>query len=208
MKQLLIETTVYRPSQQQLTEALKGDGNILLRNVLLATAEEKNGNGRYYPKELWEREVSKFNQKINEGTTETAGELDHPESEIINLKNVSHGIRKLWWEGKEVRGDIEVFCDSGNRGTSSGRILGALLRNNYAVGFSSRGMGSLEQRGDLLEVQDDFSLLTWDSVSNPSNQGSWSRNLNESKIADLNPYNKVNMILTDILCANGSCPLF
>ena len=146
--------------------------------------------------------------KIN--STETCGELDHPDSEIINLKNASHAIRKIWWDGDRIMGLIEVFSDMGEKGTSSGRIAGALIKNGLNIGVSSRGMGSLKQNGDVMEVQSDFSLLCFDLVSNPSNPNSWFKpaTLNESRTTQLDSYNKVNSIVSDILCAKGTCPVF
>lgn len=198
---------IISPKSQNIVEAIESsnNGNILLKNVLVITAEEENGNGRYYPKRLWERELNKFIQKIQEATTETVGELDHPDSQIINLKNGSHIIRSLRWVGDEVRADIEILCDVGSKGNEAGRILGSYLRNGLAIGFSTRGLGSMEQKGDIMEVQDDFEFLTIDAVSNPSNQGSWGR-LNENKQSK-DPYYKVHSIITDILCSNGSCPI-
>ncbi len=205
---LLIESPIIYNPKKSIIEGLdSSNGNLFLNNVLIITAEEKNGNSRYYPMELWEREISKFQEKIQRSTTECCGELDHPNSEIINLKNSSHVFRKVWWEGKDVRANIEVFCDPGPKGNESGRILGSFLRNGLAVGFSTRGMGSLEQKGDVMEVCDDFSFLTIDAVSNPSNYGSWSK-LNESKENQINPYIKINSIITDLMCSNGSCPIW
>ena len=209
-KSLLIETTHFTPSSIRLVEGQGNGGNVFIEGIL-ATVEVKNGNGRYYPRELWEREIDNFQKKINQKSTETCGELDHPDSQIINLKNASHSIRKIWWDGDKIMGLIEVFSDMGEKGTSSGRILGALVKNGLAIGFSSRGMGSLKQVGEIMEVQDDFELLTFDAVSNPSNPNSWfksTNSLNESRTTPLNPYNKVNSIVTEILCAKGTCPVF
>lgn len=214
---LLVETPyIYRPDskiiRRLITESLEeGNGNLFLNDVLIITAQEKNGNGRYYPIELWKREIESFQKKIEQGTTETVGELDHPDSTIINLKNGSHCFRQVWWEGNNVKANIEVFCapESSLKGNISGRILGSYLANGLAVGFSTRGLGSLVKNGELMEVQDDFSFLTCDAVSNPSNFGSWSK-INESKQSNIivDRYNKVNYIVTDILCSKGSCPIF
>ena len=209
-KQILIETRQFKPNPVTITE-VSGDlgGNIMVEGVL-ATVEVKNGNGRFYKRELWEREIDNFQKKINQKSTETCGELDHPDSQIINLKNASHTIRSLRWDGDEIIGTVEIFCDPGDKGTNSGRIAGALVRNGLMIGISSRGMGSLKQVGEIMEVQDDFELLTWDLVSNPSNPDSWMLNssLNEGKSSPFNPYQKVDSIVTEILCANGTCPIF
>lgn len=208
MKQLLTETILFVPKPILLLEGKKPTGGNIFVEGLLGTAEKINGNGRYYKKELWEREIEKFNQRIKEGSTETAGELDHPDSQIINLKNISHAIRKIWWDGDKIMGVIEVFCDPGELGTSAGRIFGALIKNGLKVGISSRGAGTLDESSEPAEVQDDFELLTWDAVSNPSNKGSWmkeSKTLNESQ-QNIYKYSKVDNIINEILCSNGQCP--
>lgn len=204
MKQVLIETQLFTPKPIKLTEGTAPNGNLMVEGIL-ATVEVKNGNGRYYARRLWEREMDKYMQSINENRA--LGELDHPESSIINLKNVSHNIRKVWWDGDNIVGKIEILP------TPSGNILKALIESNIMVGVSSRGMGSLEQRGNVMEVQDDFELLCFDFVSTPSNPGSWmypiKGELNESITNNtIIEYNKINSIITEILCANGSCPLF
>tara|TARA_R110002126_G_C10210105_1_gene477926 strand:- start:58 stop:657 length:600 start_codon:yes stop_codon:yes gene_type:complete len=199
MKSLLIETLPFNVSPITLTEGKSTSGNPLVEGIL-ATVEVKNGNGRYYSKELWERELEKYNVLVKE--RRACGELDHPDSQVINLKNVSHNISKLWWDGDNVMGSIELLP------TPSGNILKALIGAGIKVGVSSRGMGSLKQVGEVLEVQDDFDLLCWDFVSTPSNPGSYMSPLNEGLSTSINPYSKVNSIITDILCANGTCPIF
>jgi len=200
MKQVLIETIPFKVSREQLHEGLKASSGNPLVEGILATAEVKNGNGRYYSKELWEREIDKYQQMIDSNTS--TGELDHPDSSIISLKNVSHIIRKCWWDGDKVMGKIEILP------TVSGNILKALIDNGVTVGVSSRGMGSLKQIGETLEVQDDFELLCWDFVSTPSNPGSYMTLVKEGKEVQAYKYGKVNSLLTEILCANGSCPIF
>lgn len=208
-KELLIETRRFLPKPVSLLEGMSNNGNIFVEGVL-ATVEVKNGNGRYYKRELWEREIENFARKIQMKSTETVGELDHPDSQVINLKNASHAIREIYWKGDEIWGKVEIFSDMGDLGTTSGRIAGALVKNGLIIGISSRGMGSLKQMGEVMEVQDDFELLTWDLVSNPSNPDSWMKNgaLNESRSTYLDPYARTNSILTEILCAKGTCPIF
>ena len=199
-KQVLIETQLFKPSPVSLTEGKVSDrGNPLVEGIL-ATAEVKNGNGRYYSKDLWEREINKYMSCVKE--KRALGELDHPESSIINLKNVSHNIINIWWDGDNVIGKIEILP------TPSGNILKALIDNNVTVGVSSRGMGSLKQIGETLEVQDDFELLCWDFVSTPSNPGSYMHLVKEGLENTIDPYTKVNGLLSEILCANGTCPIF
>jgi hypothetical protein len=202
MKQVLIETLPFKVAPMQLTEGLKApSGNPLVEGIL-ATAEVKNGNGRYYPREIWEREMDKYNQVIEENRA--TGELDHPDSTIISLKNVSHIVREIWWDGDKVIGKLEILP------TVSGNILKALIENNVQVGVSSRGMGSLKEINEgTLEVQDDFELLCWDFVSTPSNPGSYMQLVKEGKEnLPENKFVKVNSLLTEILCANGTCPIF
>ena len=199
MKQVLIETQLFKPTPGLLSEGKMSErGNPLVEGIL-ATAEVKNGNGRYYSKELWNRELDKYQELIKENRA--TGELDHPESQVINLKNVSHNIKEMHWDGDNVMGTIEILP------TPSGNILKALIDSGITVGVSSRGMGSLEQNGDIMEVQDDFELLCWDFVSTPSNPGSF-MTLKEGKENNINVYAKANSIVTEILCANGNCPIF
>jgi hypothetical protein len=202
MKQVLIETQFFTAKPLKLVEGTVPTSNPLVEGIL-ATCEVKNGNGRYYSRDLWEREIDKYMENVN--ANRALGELDHPDSSIINLKNVSHNIKKIWWDGDHVMGAIELLP------TPSGNILRALFENRIPVGVSSRGMGSLKQMGDLMEVQDDFELLCWDFVSTPSNPGSYMKEkgmMNESKNSQHNKYIKANSIITEILCANGSCPIF
>ncbi len=194
MKKVLVETQLFKPKGTLLSEGKMSDrGNPMVEGIL-ATAEVKNGNGRYYPKELWDREIDKYMQSVKENRA--LGELDHPESSIINLKNVSHNITEMWWDGDEVHGKIEILP------TPSGNILKALIENNITVGVSSRGMGSLEDRNGVLEVQDDFELLCWDFVSTPSNPGSYMSVIKEGVEVHTDPYRDVNSLINEILCAN------
>jgi hypothetical protein len=199
-KQLLIETHTVKISPTQLTENVnKESGNLIVEGIL-ATAEVKNGNGRYYKKELWDREMEKYDQLVKE--RRSMGELDHPESTVINLKNVSHLVTDYGWDGDQLMGKIEILP------TPSGNILKELIKNGVTVGVSSRGMGSLEQNGSVMEVQDDFELLCWDFVSTPSNPGSFMSVLQEGKQTVTYDYTNVNKIIHEILCSKGSCPIF
>lgn len=197
---LLIETQNFQPVGK-LTEAKNGSGNAMVEGIL-ATAEVKNGNGRYYPKSIWKREIDKYMDSVR--NNRAVGELDHPESTVINLKNVSHNIKDVWWDGDYIMGKIEILP------TPSGNILKSLIDNGIQVGVSSRGMGSVKQIGETLEVQDDFELLCWDFVSTPSNPGSWMHpsQLNESlnKVAGKD-YSKANEIIRELLCSFGQCPI-
>ena len=199
-KKLLIETHTIKVSPSQLTENVNRENGNLMVEGILATAEVKNGNGRYYKKELWDREMEKYDQLVKE--RRSMGELAHPESTVINLKNVSHIVTGYNWDGDQLMGTIEILP------TPSGNILKELIKNGVTVGVSSRGMGSLEQNGSVMEVQDDFELLCWDFVSTPSNPGSFMSVLQEGKETITYDYSKVNGIIREILCSKGSCPVF
>ena len=197
---LLIETQNFQPTGRLVESKVTG-GNPMVEGIL-ATAEVKNGNGRYYPKSIWPREIDKYMDSVK--NSRALGELDHPESTVINLKNVSHNIKDLWWDGDYIMGKIEILP------TPSGNILKALIDNGIQVGVSSRGMGSVKQMGETLEVQDDFELLCWDFVSTPSNPGSWMHpsRLNESiEKGSTKDYTKANEIIRELLCSFGECPI-
>ena len=200
MKKVLIETQLFKPTGTLLSEGKLSDrGNPIVEGIL-ATAEVKNGNGRYYSKDLWEREIGKYMELVKENRA--MGELDHPESQVINLKNVSHNIKDMWWDGDNVMGKLEILP------TPSGNILKALIESGITVGVSSRGMGSLKQVGELMEVQDDFELLCWDFVSTPSNPDSFMHLVKEGlDFSKQNNYLKVNTIISEILCSKGQCPI-
>jgi hypothetical protein len=204
MRQTLIDTQFFKITPQAITEALKTDNGNLIVEGRLQTAETKNGNGRFYPREILEREVKNYiDGPIKENRA--LGELDHPDSSIINLKNVSHNIKNIRWDGDDVVGTIEILP------TPSGNILTELFRNGITVGVSSRGMGSLQPNSNgVQEVQDDFELLCWDFVSTPSTPGAYVHPISEG----LDPsttvsttYHKINEIITEILCNNGHCPI-
>jgi hypothetical protein len=200
MKQVLIETSLFKPQQLSFSEGLKSKRGLPIVEGILATCEVKNGNGRFYSRELWEREMESYKELIEENRA--MGELDHPEDSVVNLKNVSHNITDYWWDGDNVMGKIEILP------TPSGNILKALIESGITVGVSSRGMGSLKPMGEVQEVQDDFQLLCWDFVSTPSNPGSYMHLVSEGlDFNSSNTYTKVNSIITDILCSKGNCPI-
>lgn len=202
-KKLLIETRTFTPKSSQLLEVRK-KGNQTFVEGILATAEVQNGNGRYYSKDIWEREMDKYQDLIH--NNRAIGELDHPETGVINLQNVSHNIKSADWDGDHIVGQIEILP------TPAGNILKALIDNGISVGVSSRGEGSVKQIGEVLEVQDDFNLICWDFVSTPSNPGSYMSPtaLNESlkAVKAFDKYVNVNKIIKEILCNKGECPIF
>ena len=140
---------------------------------VLQRAGAENQNGRVYPLEILRREAQKYETLIKE--RRALGELDHPDSSVINLKNVSHNIREIHWEGNDLCGTVEILP------TPSGNILKELLRAGILLGISSRGMGSTRNIGEgKVEVGEDFELIGWDFVSNPSTHGAFMRPMNES----------------------------
>ena len=202
-QKLLLEYSVFTPKRSQLVEGLDGSKNMVVEGIV-QRAEEFNHNGRRYPYEVLKREVDKYiGGPIAENRA--LGELDHPESSVINLKNASHNIKDLWWDGNDLLGKIEIL------NTPSGNILKALFKNNITVGISSRGMGSVSQLGEgRVEVEDDFELLCWDFVSTPSTHGAFMKpiGLNESRTYTKNKYSKINSIVSDIICTqSGICCL-
>jgi len=168
MKKLLIETQLFEAKVQE-----DKDGLFLVKGIL-QRAEAPNQNKRRYPKNILLRETEKYKQLIRE--RRALGELDHPDSPVINLKNVSHNVREIYWEGDDVIGIVEVLS------TPSGNILKELLKNNIRLGISSRGLGSVKELNDgTVMVQDDFEIVGWDFVSNPSTHGAFMAPMNEAK---------------------------
>jgi len=201
MAQLLIEYSVFTPKNTQINEGISGNKNMVVEGVV-QRAEEFNHNGRRYPYEILKKEVDKYiDGPIAENRA--LGELDHPESSVINLKNTSHNIKSLWWDGNDLMGKIEILP------TPSGNILMQLFANNITVGISSRGMGSVKQLGEgRVEVDDDFELLCWDFVSTPSTHGAFMKptSLNEGVQHNSFKYSTINSILSDIICTqSGIC---
>ena len=202
--------TEYRPFQvsKRLAEQSVKENTPLIVQGVLQRANAKNQNERVYPRDILEREVENYiNGPIADNRA--MGELDHPESSIINLQNVSHTVKKCWWEGDDVMGKVEILA------TPAGNILKALFASGITVGISSRGMGSVEENINegTVEVQDDFELLCWDFVSTPSTHGAFMSptvniNINEGKKLPEYKYTNVNNIIRDILCDNtGVCRL-
>jgi hypothetical protein len=188
---LLCEYTELEYNKDMLTEALENNKPFVLRNALLQRAEAKNQNGRIYPKEVLMREAATYKKNFV-SERRAVGELDHPDSPVVNLRNVCCNIVDLWTDGDDVRGDIEILT------TPTGNIVRELIRNNIRLGVSSRGMGSVKQLGEsTVEVQEDFSLICFDIVSNPSTIGAF---INENKTSSIiTPYTNINKLIHDFL---------
>lgn len=153
--------------QDLLTEEEKArvaNGAIILSGVM-QMSETQNGNGRIYPHKILEREVGNYMQMVKE--RRALGELDHPDTSVINLANASHLVTKIWMEGKKCMGKIEVL------NTPSGQVLKELCKAGCKLGISSRGMGSVTERNGVTMVEDDFQLICFDMVSDPSTPGAF-----------------------------------
>ena len=178
MRQLIVDYLPFEIESNQINESMKdNDGRLIVRGVL-QRAESKNQNGRVYPKEVLMREAKKYTDTFIK-EQRAMGELDHPDSSVVNLQNVSHNVKEMHWNNDDLVGTIEVL------GTPAGNILKELFKSDINLGISSRGMGSVETvkeagEGEAQEVQPDFELIAFDFVSNPSTHGAFMYPMNES----------------------------
>lgn len=164
-KRLLISYDIFEYTPQMIKESKeKNSGKIVVRGIL-QKADTLNQNGRVYPMTILEREVRNYQKLISE--RRAVGELDHPEESTVSLKNSSHLITSTQWDGNTLIGEVEIL------NTPSGLILQSLIESNIKLGISSRGVGSVEKKGDYHVVQDDFQLICWDFVSEPSTTGAF-----------------------------------
>ena len=155
-------------SDSMLTEDER-EGNRKGIHLVLAgkiqAAGKKNGNGRIYPKPILEREMKNYTKLVREGRA--IGELDHPDSSVVELKNASHLITEVWWDGDDVMGKLKILD------TPAGQVAKQLVKGGVQLGISSRGLGSTRQQGQTTMVEDDFQLLCFDLVSEPSTNGAF-----------------------------------
>jgi|TARA_B100000700_G_scaffold280552_1_gene330564 hypothetical protein len=198
MKQLIVDYIPFEIQPHQISEAMKENNGKLVVKGVLQRADTRNQNGRVYPKEILMREAKKYSS--NFVTQKRAmGELDHPESSVVNLQNVSHNVTEMSWNGDDLVGTVEILT------TPSGNILRELFKNGIKLGISSRGMGSVEpmQEGDGQKVGQDFELIAFDFVSNPSTHGAFLYPMNESVDKKISirdgKYGKVEAVINDIL---------
>ena len=196
-KTLLIDYTPFEISPQMITESEQVNNGKVIVTGVLQRAGSKNQNGRIYPKDILTREVNEY-KKVQVAERRALGELDHPESSVVNLSNASHNILDVWWKGDDVVGKVEVLS------TPAGNILKELFKSGIKLGISSRGLGSVKQvNEDTVAVQDDFELVCWDFVSNPSTHGAFMKPINESvtpKKHRVSKYHNVNNIISEMLC--------
>ena len=196
-KKLLVDVRPFEISRQKIDESIKeNDGRLIVKGVL-QRAEAKNQNGRVYPREVLLKEVSKYlEEQVSE--RRALGELDHPESSVVNLNNASHNVIEMHWDGDDLLGTVEVLS------TPSGNILKELFKSGIKLGISSRGLGSVEpvneKNGEdgTVEVQPDFELIAFDFVSNPSTHGAFMRPVNEG-VEKQKPETKIESIINSIM---------
>jgi len=180
-------------SDDLLTEEER-EGNRTGTHLIVAgkiqAADAKNGNGRVYPRPILEREMKNYSKLVREGRA--IGELDHPDTSVVELKNASHVITEVWWKGDDVMGKMKIL------NTPAGQIAKQLVEGGVQLGISSRGLGSTRQQGGVTMVEDDFQLLCFDLVSEPSTTGAFL--VAESKIkTHLTKADRINRVLNDIL---------
>ena len=207
-RKVLVDYIPFQVTPQQINESMNRNGGRLIVEGVLQRSGAKNQNGRIYPKEILAREVANY-KKTQVAEKRALGELDHPESSVVNLNNVSHNVVDCWWNGDDVVGKVEIL------GTPSGNILKELLKAGILLGISSRGLGSVKELDEgTVQVEDDFELICWDFVSNPSTHGAFMKPIQsegvlaESVIKNNQSYDKVNTIIRDILCEmKGCCPV-
>mgnify|MGYP001342394868 CR=1 FL=1 len=180
-KQVLVDYIPFEISRDMINESIKeNDGRLVVKGVL-QRAEAKNQNGRVYPRETLVREAKKY-AEVQIRERRALGELDHPDSSVVNLNNVSHNILEMHWKGDDLVGTVEVL------GTPAGNILKELFKSGIKLGISSRGLGSVKEiqeadgEDDTVEVQPDFELIAFDFVSNPSTHGAFLSPTNEGKL--------------------------
>lgn len=218
MKQLLIEVFPIKIERSVITESMsKNDGRLIVKNMIIQRAGVPNKNRRVYSKRILERETGKLIENVRKtGNRGIIGELDHPESNIVNLRNACLGVLDYRWNGNDQLGDVEVLH------TPSGNILKEILLAGYVPGISSRGLGSVKQlyeqdEPDLVEVEDDFELVCWDAVSDPSTHNAYFKTVNPSMNNSMTEgynsstefkYHKANILMHDIICSlSGVCCL-
>jgi len=167
---------------------IKNGGTIL--TGVVQRFGEKNGNGRIYSENVLRREAENYRKLVKE--RRALGELDHPEQSVINLRNVSHLVTELWWDNNNLMGKIEVL------NTPSGQVLKSLVEANVKIGISSRGTGSVREGRDGTIVEDDFQLICFDMVSEPSTHGAFMMQEQKNSLIE-GRENKINSLINNIL---------
>ncbi len=197
---LLASYEAFEYTPEMLKESRESHGGKIVMKGILQKADTLNQNGRIYPRPILEREVRNYQKFIIENRA--LGECDHPDSSVINLKNVSHIVREAYFEGNTVYGTVELLD------TPSGKVLQSLVESGVKLGISSRGVGSTKKQGDYYTVEDDFQLICWDFVSEPSTPGAFmlaeGKDISDAELKKIfNRSDRVDRILNDILFSKG-----
>ena len=193
---LLTEYNIFEYTPEMIKESIaENNGKVVMKGIL-QKANTLNQNGRVYPLPILRREIMNYQKFIREGRS--LGELDHPDSSVVELKNVSHIVRDAQMDGDAVVGTVEIL------NTPSGKILQSLIESGVTLGISSRGVGTTKRQGDTQIVQDDFQLICWDFVSEPSAPGAFmmseGRDLSVDEIKNIfTKTDRIDRILNDIL---------
>ena len=196
-KQLLVDVRPFDISRTKIDESIKENNGRLVVKGILQRAESKNQNGRVYPREVLMKEVQKYSEtQVTE--RRALGELDHPDSSVVNLNNASHNVMEMHWDGDDLLGTVEILS------TPAGNIHRELFKSGIKLGISSRGLGSVETikeadgEDSTVQVQPDFELIAFDFVSNPSTQGAFLRPVNES-VQKNTPQGNIEGIINSIM---------
>jgi len=193
---LLNSYEVFNYTPEMIKESREKNGGKVMMKGILQKADTLNQNGRIYPIDIPQREIRNYQKFIVENRA--LGELDHPDSSVVNLKNASHLVKEAYLDKQVVFGTVEILD------TPSGKILQSLIESGVKLGISSRGVGTTKKQGDYHVVQDDFQLICWDFVSEPSTPGAFmlpegkSINPNELKNA-FNKSDRIDRIINDVL---------
>jgi len=197
---LLNSYQIFDYTPEKIREAREENSGKIVMKGILQKSDTLNQNGRIYPRIVLEREVRNYQKFIVENRA--LGELDHPDSSVVNLKNVSHIVREAYLDGDVVYGSVEILD------TPSGKILQSLVESGVKLGISSRGVGTTKKQGDYQIVQDDFQLICWDFVSEPSTPGAFmmaeGRQINPEELQKVfTKSDRIDRILNDILTSKG-----
>ena len=193
---LLTEWAPFEYTKDMVTESKEINGGKIILKGILQKAETLNQNGRVYPRAILEREVRNYQKFISENRA--LGECDHPDSSVVELKNASHIVKEAYMEGDICYGTVELLD------TPAGKILQSLIESGVTLGISSRGVGSTRSDGDNEVVQDDFQLICWDFVSEPSTPGAFmmreGREFTRKQLNEIfNKSDRIDRIFNDIM---------
>lgn len=201
-KRLLQEYSYFEYAADTIKESRELHGGKLIVKGVLQRADTLNQNGRIYPRPILERELENYQKLIRENRA--LGECDHADSPVVELKHVSHVIRKAWMDGNVLLGEVEIL-----ESQPMGKIIAGLIESGIKVGISSRALGSVKRVGENNVVQEDLQLICWDFVSEPSTPGAFM--MAEGKVYDdnvlkrvFNKSDRIDRAVNEILSLNRS----